>query len=116
MSAEKVELTERLELIESMIAEGRRSTTRWGWSIVLWGVAFYVAIAWSSGDVWWSHLGPALHGMAGDDDGHVAAELGFGGADAQRQQCAVDHSGAGDHVASGRRWGFRCLRCCCRWG
>jgi len=49
MSAEKVELTERLELIESMIAEGRRSTTRWAWTIVLWGVAFYVALAWSSG-------------------------------------------------------------------
>jgi len=61
MSAEKikVELTERLELIESMIAEGRRSTTRWGWTIVLWGVAFYVAIAWSlglfGGPIWWQH-------------------------------------------------------------
>ncbi len=43
------ELSARLELIESMIAEGRRSTTRWGWTIVLWGVAFYIAIAWSSG-------------------------------------------------------------------
>ncbi len=59
MSAEKVELTERLELIESMIVEGRRSTTRWAWSIVLWGVAFYVAIAWSSGmfggPIWGQH-------------------------------------------------------------
>ena len=53
------ELTERLELIESMIAEGRRSTTRWAWTIVLWGVAFYVAIAWSSGflggPIWGQH-------------------------------------------------------------
>ncbi len=43
------ELSERLGLIETMIAEGRRSTTRWAWTIVLWGVAFYVAIAWSTG-------------------------------------------------------------------
>jgi hypothetical protein len=49
MSAENQELTERLELIESMIAEGRRSTAKWAWTIVLWGVAFYVAIAWSTG-------------------------------------------------------------------
>jgi peptidoglycan/LPS O-acetylase OafA/YrhL len=49
MSADNLELTERLKLIESMMAEGRRSTSRWAWTIVLWGVAFYVAIAWSSG-------------------------------------------------------------------
>jgi len=49
MSAENQELTERLNLIESMIAEGRRSTTKWAWTIVLWGVAFLVAIAWSTG-------------------------------------------------------------------
>jgi hypothetical protein len=42
------ELQERLRLIESMIAEGRRSTERWAWSFVLWGVAYYVAIAWSN--------------------------------------------------------------------
>ncbi|MGH9604207.1 MAG: hypothetical protein ACRD3N_00770 [Terracidiphilus sp.] len=41
------ELKERLSLIESMIAEGRRGTERWGWTFVLWGVAYYVAIAWS---------------------------------------------------------------------
>jgi hypothetical protein len=59
MSAENLELTERLDLIASMIAEGRRSTTRWAWTIVLWGVAFYVAIAWSSGflggPIWGQH-------------------------------------------------------------
>ncbi len=49
MNAENQELTERLNLIESMIAEGRRSTTKWAWTIVLWGVAFLVAIAWSTG-------------------------------------------------------------------
>jgi hypothetical protein len=36
-----------LSLIESMIAEGRRSTESWGWTFVLWGVAYYVALAWS---------------------------------------------------------------------
>ena len=55
----KQDLSSRLELIESMIAEGRRSTTRWAWTIVLWGVAFYVAIAWSTGlfggPIWGQH-------------------------------------------------------------
>lgn len=55
----KQELAERLQLIESMIAEGRRSTMRWGWTVVLWGVAFYVAIAWSTGlfggPIWGQH-------------------------------------------------------------
>jgi hypothetical protein len=54
-----LELTGRLTLIEKMIAEGRRTTTKWGWSAVLWGVAFYVAIAWSSGmfggAIWGQH-------------------------------------------------------------
>jgi hypothetical protein len=47
MSADNLELAERLKLIESMIAEGRRSTTKWGWTFVLWGVAYYVATAWA---------------------------------------------------------------------
>ena len=42
------ELKDRLNLIESMIAEGRRTTESWGWTFVLWGVAYYVAIAWSA--------------------------------------------------------------------
>ncbi len=42
------ELRERLGLIESMIAEGRRTTESWGWTFVLWGVAFYLALAWSA--------------------------------------------------------------------
>lgn len=42
------ELKDRLSLIESMIAEGRRTTESWGWTFVLWGVAYYVAIAWSA--------------------------------------------------------------------
>jgi hypothetical protein len=42
------ELAERLHLIETMIAEGRRTTKNWGWTFVLWGVAYYVAIGWAA--------------------------------------------------------------------
>jgi len=45
------ELEERLSLIERMIAAGRKNTERWGWTFVVWGVAYYVAIAWSE----WGH-------------------------------------------------------------
>lgn len=44
---EDLNLNDRLTLIETMIAEGRRSTQRWSWVFLLWGVAYYVAIAWS---------------------------------------------------------------------
>jgi fatty acid desaturase len=44
---EEQELKDRLSLIESMIAEGRRTTESWGWTFVLWGVAYCIAIAWS---------------------------------------------------------------------
>lgn len=47
------ELTERLSIIERMIAEGRHTTESWGWMFVLWGVAYYVALAWSA----WGHSG-----------------------------------------------------------
>ena len=39
------ELKDRLSLIESMIAEGRRTTQRWGWIFVFWGVVYYKCIA-----------------------------------------------------------------------
>jgi len=42
------DLNERLSLIESMIAEGRRSPESWGWVFLLWGVAYSVAIGWGS--------------------------------------------------------------------
>jgi fatty acid desaturase len=45
------ELKDRLSVIESMIAEGRRRTESWGWTFVLWGLAYYVALAWSV----WGH-------------------------------------------------------------
>ena len=47
-NAEELELKDRLSLIETMIAEGRRTTENYGWTFVLWGVAYYVAIAWST--------------------------------------------------------------------
>jgi hypothetical protein len=46
-NVEEQELRERLSLIESMIADGRRSTERWAWSFLLWGIAYYVAFAWA---------------------------------------------------------------------
>jgi fatty acid desaturase len=48
---EEQDLKDRLSLIETMIAEGRRTTESWGWTFVLWGVAYYIAIAWST----WGH-------------------------------------------------------------
>jgi peptidoglycan/LPS O-acetylase OafA/YrhL len=47
-NVEELELKDRLRLIETMIAEGRRTTESYGWTFVLWGVAYYVAIAWSN--------------------------------------------------------------------
>jgi hypothetical protein len=57
---EGLELKDRIGMIENMMAEGRRSTARWGWTFVLWGVAYLVATAWASGlvggPVWAQHL------------------------------------------------------------
>ena len=50
--AEEMELKDRLSLIETMIAEGRRTTSSWGWTFVFWGVAYYVAIAWTAFNQW----------------------------------------------------------------
>jgi hypothetical protein len=48
VESERAELNERFALLEAMIAEGRRSTERWGWVFVLWGVAYIVAMAWAN--------------------------------------------------------------------
>lgn len=45
---DELNLKDRLDLIERMIAEGRRKTESWGWTFVLWGVAYYVATAWAT--------------------------------------------------------------------
>ena len=42
------ELKERIALIESMMQAGRKSTEYWGWNFLLWGIAYLVAVAWSS--------------------------------------------------------------------
>jgi hypothetical protein len=47
-TTEQAELRDRLKLIESMMAEGRRKTESWGWSFLLWGVAYFVATAWAT--------------------------------------------------------------------
>jgi len=56
-NSEELELKDRLSLIETMIAEGRRGTESWGWTFVLWGVAYYFAIAWSTWGFGWSIWG-----------------------------------------------------------
>jgi hypothetical protein len=40
------DLVQRIELMESMIAEGRRSTTRCGWIFFLWGMVDLTAWCW----------------------------------------------------------------------
>jgi hypothetical protein len=42
------ELKDRLDLIEQMVTQGRRSTESWGWTFLLWGVAYYIATAWAT--------------------------------------------------------------------
>jgi hypothetical protein len=42
------EIGERIALIESMMQTGRKSTEYWGWNFLLWGIAYFVAVAWSS--------------------------------------------------------------------
>ena len=51
-SNEELELKDRLSLIENMIAEGRRTTSSWGWIFVFWGVAYYIAIGWTAYNHW----------------------------------------------------------------
>jgi hypothetical protein len=56
-NAEEMELKDRLKLIESMIAEGRRTTGSWAWTFVFWGLAYYVAIGWTAYNQWpWAWL------------------------------------------------------------
>ncbi|MFT3913590.1 MAG: hypothetical protein QM704_05645 [Anaeromyxobacteraceae bacterium] len=42
------ELVGRIELIEKMIADGRRTTWRWGWAFVLWGAGHLAALGWTA--------------------------------------------------------------------
>lgn len=40
------DLVQRLALMEQMIAEGRKSTARFGWIFVMWGIIYFVAMGW----------------------------------------------------------------------
>jgi hypothetical protein len=40
------DLVQRVALMETMIAEGRRSTARFGWIFVLWGLVDLFGIGW----------------------------------------------------------------------
>lgn len=44
----QMEIRDRIALIESMMSAGRKKTEAWGWSFVLWGVAYYVATGWAA--------------------------------------------------------------------
>jgi hypothetical protein len=46
-SANRDDLVERVALMESMISEGRRSTARWGWVFVMWGLLYFAATGWT---------------------------------------------------------------------
>ncbi len=48
MPETQTELLSRLDLIESMVQEGRHRTKYWGWTQVLWGTAYLIAIGWSA--------------------------------------------------------------------
>lgn len=40
------ELLGRLDLMEQMVQQGRRTTQYWGWMFLLWGMGYLVAIGW----------------------------------------------------------------------
>lgn len=42
------DLAERVALIESMLAQGRRTTSHWSWAFILWGIVYLAAMAWSA--------------------------------------------------------------------
>jgi hypothetical protein len=42
------EVEDRLKLIETMMAEGRRTTERWGWVFLLWGLGPLIAMLWAA--------------------------------------------------------------------
>ena len=47
-STDRDELLQRVALMETMIAEGRASTGRYGWIFVAWGVCYISAVLWGS--------------------------------------------------------------------
>ncbi|MGD0628778.1 MAG: hypothetical protein ABR987_05470 [Terracidiphilus sp.] len=67
-NGDELELKERLGLIGTMIAEGRKTTRSWGWIFVLWGAAYYLALALTAAThsplAWPATLMSALAAMA----------------------------------------------------
>lgn len=45
---DNLDLKAQLNLIETMMTEGRRSSESWGWSFLLWGVAYMIAATWAT--------------------------------------------------------------------
>jgi hypothetical protein len=45
---DQTEILNRLRLIEQMMAEGRRTTQRWGWMFLLWGIGPLIAMLWEA--------------------------------------------------------------------
>lgn len=45
--ATRDDLLQRVVLMESMIAEGRKSTARYGWIFVMWGLIYFAAMGWA---------------------------------------------------------------------
>lgn len=43
----QTELLTRLDLMETMVREGRKTHEYWGWGFLLWGAAYLIAIGWS---------------------------------------------------------------------
>lgn len=44
--ATRDDLVQRVALMETMIAEGRQSTARYGWVFVMWGLLYIAAVGW----------------------------------------------------------------------
>ena len=42
------DLLQRVALMETMIAEGRCTTQRYGWIFVAWGLCYLIAVAWTA--------------------------------------------------------------------
>ncbi len=73
----ELELAEWLKVIENMIAEGRHGQESWGWSFVLWGVAYCIATAWAT----WGHSNlawPVTMIAAGVMTGVIASRMSHG--------------------------------------
>ncbi|HWZ11540.1 MAG TPA: hypothetical protein VNX22_00210 [Acidobacteriaceae bacterium] len=51
-TSNRAELLERLTVLEQMVNEGRRSTEKWGWIFILWGIAPLTALYWQ---IHWPH-------------------------------------------------------------